>query len=35
MAFAGSAEPGTGIRKLDIFQNTAYIRTVNGMTGIM
>ena len=35
MAFAGLAEPGTGIRKLDIFQNTAYIRTVNGMTGIM
>jgi hypothetical protein len=31
------AERGTlgSIRKLDIFQNSAYIHTVNGMTGIM
>jgi hypothetical protein len=31
------AERGTLdlIRKLDIFQNSAYIGTVNGMTGIM
>jgi hypothetical protein len=36
-AFAGLAERGTLglIRKLGIFQNSAYIETVNRMTGII